>query len=303
MSKKLVSVVIVTKDRPKEVGKAMASIYRQTYKPIEVVLVDNGSINRVSDLIKDKYRKTKIISNLTYRGAAGGRNLGFLNTKGEFIFFMDDDAFADKDAISQLIKVAQQDPKIGIVGPKIYYANKKNVIQGIGHNINLLTGRVIGIGVGKQDFGQYEKIIDIPMIGCAWMVKRGVFNKIGKYDEDFFIPYEDSDFSIRARKADFRICYVPKAHIWHSSHYNLDIPQSIQWLGIINAERAYRISRNKIIFMKKHAHFLNLLIFLLIFSPIYVMVHSAIILFSRRLDILRYYWKGLLSGFKYVLVK
>lgn len=303
MNKKLVSVVIVTKDRPKEALKAVTSIYKQTYKPIEVVLVDNGSLNRVNNLIKKKYQKTSVLSTSINRGAAGGRNLGLLNTRGEFVFFMDDDAFADKHTISQLVKVAKQDPKIGIVAPKIYYADKKNVIQGIGHNISLLTGRIIGIGVVEQDFGQYEKITDIPMIGCAWMVKRSVFNKIGKYDEDFFIPYEDSDFSIRTRKAGFRICYVPKAHVWHSSHYNLDIPQNLRWLGITNAERAYRISRNKMIFMKKHANFLNLLIFLFIFTPIYAMVHSAIILLSRRLDVLSYYWRGLLSGFKYVLTK
>lgn len=301
--KKLVSVVLVTRNRNKEVLTAIASIYQQTYKPLEVILVENASLDKTSKIIKKRYPKTKIVISKTNIGAAGGRNLGLVYAKGKFILFMDDDAFAGKHMISELIKEIEKDSKIGIVQPKIYDKDKKNIIQGIGHGINLLTGRVFGIGVGENDHGQYDRVMDIPMVGCTWMVKKSVFNKIGKYDEDFFIPYEDSDFSIRARKAGFRVCFVPKALVWHSGYGNSDISPRLQWLGITTSERAYRISRNKIIFMKKHAPFPNLFIFLFFFTPVYTVLHSAIILLSKRFDILVDYWRGLLSGLKYVLTK
>lgn len=303
MKKKLVSVVIVTRNRTKEALKAIASIYQQTYQPLEVILVDNASLDTTSKVIQKKYPKTKILISQINRGAAGGRNLGLYYAKGEFVFFMDDDAFADMYTISELIKVIKQDPRIGIVQPKIYDADKKNIIQGVGHGINLLTGRVFGIGVGERDYGQYEQIMDVPMVGCSWLVRKNVFNKIGNYDEDFFIPYEDSDFSLRAKKAGFRVCFMPKARVWHSGHQNSDIPPRLQWLGITNSERAYRISRNKIIFMKKHASLPNFLVFLFIFTPIYSVLHSAIIIMSKRFDILIKYWSGLLSGLLYVLTK
>ncbi len=303
MKKKLVSVVIVTRDRKKKGLKAIVSIYEQRYSPLEVILVDNASLDNTAEIIKRKYPKTIIVTSQTNIGGAGGRNLGLSYAKGKFVFFMDDDAFADIHALSELVKVIREDPKVGIVQPKIYYADKKNIIQGVGHGINLLTGRVFGIGVGERDHGQYEEIMDIPMVGCTWLVKKSVFQKIGTYDEDFFIPYEDSDFSIRAKKAGFRICFVPRAHVWHSSHKDSDISPKLRWLGITTAERAYRVSRNKIIFMKKHAPLLNLLIFLFLFNPIYAVLHSAIIILSKRFDILVNYWWGLIAGLWYVLIR
>lgn len=303
MKKKLVSAILVTRNRKREVLKAISSIYQQTYKPIEVIILENGSFDKTAEIVKKKYPKTKIVISKTNLGAAGGRNLGLIYAKGKFILFMDDDAVASKNMILRLMEVMEKNPKIGIVQPKIYNSDKTRVLQGVGHDIDLLTGRVRGIGVGEEDHGQYDLLEDIPMVGCTWIVRREVFNKVGNYDEDFFIPYEDSDFSLRTKKAGYRLYFVPKAIVWHGSHQASDIHPRLRWLGITNSERAYRISRNKIIFMKKHAPFLNLLVFLFVFVPIYTLMHSAIILLSRRPDILIYYWRGLLSGLKYALTK
>lgn len=303
MKKKLISVVVVTRNRSKEAFEAISSIYQQTYKPLEIILVDNASADKTTEIIKKKYPRTKIIRSQINTGGAGGRNLGLLNTKGSFILFMDDDAVADKHMIAELLRVMEEDSKVGIVQPKIYDKDSKNVIQGIGHGINLLTGRVFGIGVGAEDHGQYENVMDVPMVGCTWMVRRIVFNKVGSYDEDFFIPYEDSDFSLRTTKAGFRVCFVPNAKVWHSGHRNSDLPKRLQWLGITTPERAYRVSRNKIIFMKKHAPVVNLFIFLFVFTPIYTAIHTLLMLLSKRFDILGDYWRGLVSGLVYVLKK
>ncbi len=303
MKKDLVSVVLITRNRKKEALKAVGSIYRQTYKRLEVILVDNASLDDTAKIIKKKYPKTKIITCQINRGAAGGRNLGLKLTKGELLLFMDDDACADRHMVSELVKAVKQDPRIGIVQPKIYDMDRANIIQGLGHDINLLTGRVSGIGVGEEDCGQYEKSADITMVGCTWLVKREVFTKIGNYDEDFFIPYEDSDFSLRARRAGFRVCLAPQALVWHSSHVGSDIPPKLVWIGITTPDRAFRISCNKLIFMKKHASNFHLIIFLFVFTPIYTILHSVIIFSSGRFDILINYWKGLMAGLFYVLSK
>lgn len=176
------------------------------------------------------------------------------------------------------------------------------MLQGVGHDINLLTGRVIGIGVHVKDKGQFENIMEIPMAGCTWMVKKEVFEKVGKYDEDFFIPYEDSDFSLRTRRKGYKIYYVPRAMIWHRGVKVTTVSPRLQWIGVTTSDRAYRVSRNKIIFMRKHATFINLLVFLFLFTPLYTLAHSAIMISSKRWDILFDYWRGLISGLKYVVL-
>ncbi len=303
VKKKLVSVVIVSRNRKKEALICLKKIYTQTYKPLEVILVDNASEDDIALQAKKRFPKTLIVQSKINTGAAGGRNLGLKKAKGEYLLFMDDDAIADRKMIQELIRVMESDKKIGIVQPKIYYLERKSIIQGAGHGINLLTGRVFGIGVGEKDLGQYDNLSDIPMVGCTWMVRKGVFSKIGTYDEDYFIPYEDSDFSIRATKVGFRVCFAPQAKVWHSGHSNSAIPPSLRYFGITSAERAYRVSRNKIIFMKKHAPILNLFFFLIVLVPIYSLIHSSVMLLSKRFDILIHYWRGLFSGFIYVFVK
>ena len=303
VNKGLISVVVVTRNRKHDLLVCLEAIYAQNYKNIEIILVNNASTDSTSYIIRSKFPKITLINNSTNVGAAEGRNLGLNRSGGKYILFLDDDTKADPDMITNLKSVIESDSTIGIVQPKIYEMGKKKMLQGVGHGINLLTGRVYGIGVHIKDTGQFEQLMDIPMAGCTWMVKRKVFNKIGKYDKDFFIPYEDSDFSQRAREAGFRVCFVPSAVIYHRGVKTTTIDPHLEWIGVTTPERAYRVSRNKIMFMKKHAPALNLLIFLFIFTPVYALLHTMIIISSKRLDILIDYWKGLFSGFGYVLFK
>lgn len=298
--KKLVSVIIVTKDRKKEVLQCLESVFSQTYKPLEVILVDNASTDDTLDVVSKRYPKTIIISSPKNTGGAGGRNLGINKASGKFLLFMDDDAKADTEMIKELMAVLDKNNDIGIVQPKIYFKERKQILQGVGHGINLLTGRVYGLGVGEVDQGQYDKNMEIPLAGCTWIVKKDVVDKIGKYDEDYFIPYEDSDFSQRARKAGYRVFLAWKARVWHRGPKNSGITPKLQWIGITTPERAFRTSRNKIIFMRKHAPFFNFIFFLFILVPLYTLAHSLIMVNSKRGDILLDYWKGLFSGFRYI---
>ncbi|MEK7550207.1 MAG: glycosyltransferase [Patescibacteria group bacterium] len=294
MNKPSISVVIVTRNRNKELSLCLKSILAQSQKIDEIVVVDNASSQRVK-----KTSSINVIRSETNLGGAGGRNLGLLHTKGQFVLFMDDDAVADRQMVKELIKVITTDSKIGIVQPKIYEMGKPDIIQGVGHGINLKTGRVFGIGVHQKDVGQFEKVIEIPMAGCTWLVRRDVFDKIGDYDEEIFIPYEDSDFSIRARKAGYKIFYVPKSRAWHTGAKKTFINPWLQWLGITTPERSFRVSKNKIIFMKKHAQKNNFLVFMFFYEPIYIVLHSLIILMTARFDVLSNYWKGIISGIDY----
>lgn len=297
MSKKrLVSAVVVTINRREELTECLESVFNSSYKPLEVVVVDNASVVPVSTWLPKRFSKVKLITSEENLGGAGGRNLGLEHTKGDYLLFMDDDAMADKEMIVELVKVLEGNPKAGIVQPKVYDKKQRNMLQGIWHEINLTTGRVIGIGVNEEDKGQYDDLCEIPMAGCIWMVKREVFEKIGGYDEVYFIPYEDSDFSWRAGKAGFKVFYVPKAKAWHGGPKATFVHPWVEWLGITSPQRSFRVARNKIIFMRKHAKTINLIIFLTFWLPCYVVFHSLVIFACRRLDILKNYWQGLFSG-------
>lgn len=301
----LVSVIVLTRNRKKELIRCLQSLLVSDYKNIEIIVVDNDTNPPVSLWLRNKFKEVKLVRSDKNLGAAGGRNLGIKFAKGDYILFIDDDAEADTKMISQLIAVLKNSPRAGIVQPKIYaiqsFSTSRNILQGIGCDIDLLTGRVSALGIREEDTGQYDHIKEISTVGCVWMVKAEVTRMVGNYDEEYFIPYEDLDFSFRARKQGFKIYFAPKALAWHSSIKSTFINSALDYIGIRSADQAYRIARNKIIFMRKYSPFPNLLIFLFIFLPFYTLVHSIIILSSLKFSLLSDYWKGVISGLIYLV--
>lgn len=300
--KKLVSVVVVTKDRQQDLLRCLKSISLSTYKPVELIVVDNGSKRSEEDLVKKLYPQSKFKRSEQNIGAAAGRNLGIELAKGDYLLFVDDDAFVDKEMIAELVKILETEREVGIVQPKIYEFEKKDVLQGLGCDVNLITGMVSSKGIREKDTGQYDRIVELQSVGCIWMVKREVIERIGNYDEVYFIPWEDTDFSFRVRRAGFKILFVHKARAWHKGVKATFVNPVIDYLGIRSPERAYRIFRNKIIFMRKNAPFQNFLVFIFFVTPLYVITHSFLIAITGRFDILKQYLLGFLSGIWFVLV-
>jgi GT2 family glycosyltransferase/SAM-dependent methyltransferase len=302
MKHKLVSVVIVTRDRKKDLVESLDAFFKSTYKPLEVIVVDNGSRPPLLTWLQKSYPKIKLITLESNLGAAEGRNRGISVATGEYILFSDDDASPDPKMISELVEVFEEHKKAGIVQPLVYDKQRRNILQGAGHDIDLTTGRIKASGVMEEDRGQYEGIREVPMCGCVWMVKRSVINKIGTFDADYFIPYEDSDFSIRARNAGYKLFCFSKAKTYHQGHKSTFVHPRIEWLGITSSERAYRTARNKIIFIRKNSPFLNQLVFFFIFLPLITIAHTVIIISTGKIDVLVRYWMGFLSGLLYALV-
>jgi len=297
----LVSVVIVTKDRKKELIECIDSCYQSSYSPLEIIVVDNGSKVSLKTWLLKKFPKIKLVALDKNIGAAGGRNRGLQEAEGDYVLFVDDDATIDKKMISELLHVFHTEKNAGVVQPIIYDKKNPKRLQGAGHAINLTTGRIIAWGAGEYDHEQYKGLRKVPMCGCVWMVKRKVFETIGTFDNDYFIPYEDSDFCLRAQKAGFDLYCYAEAKSWHPPHKITFLNPQLEWLGITSGERAYRTARNKIIFMRKHSPFPNNLIFFFIFFPIMTILHTSIILSTRRFYILSRYWSGVFSGLWYAI--
>ena len=302
MINKLVSIVVVSKDRKKDLVECLDSYKNQSYKHVEIIVVDNASRPPLLTWLPKRFEGTRLVTSDVNLGAAEGRNRGLAEANGEYILFTDDDAYADKDMVKYLVGAFEEKKKAGIIQPLVYDKQKKNYLQGAGHDINLLTGRIKAWGVQEKDTGQYEGLREVPMCGCVWMVEREVFKKIGNYDEDYFIPYEDSDFSIRARKAGYKLYCTSYAKTWHRGQKSTFVHPWVEWLGITSPERAFRVARNKTIFMRKHSPFSNNIFFFFIMLPVYAITHSLIILSTGRFDILGKYWLGLFSGIWYALI-
>jgi GT2 family glycosyltransferase len=186
-------------------------------------------------------------------GFAGGNNVAIryiLNNAihyYEYLCLLNNDLVVDPSFLDFLVVAAEKCSKIGIIGPKVYFYDNKNVIQSMGGKINLWTGRTPRVGLGKPDIlaANLVESIDVDHIsGCAMLISRQVFETIGLFDEAFFLTFEDTDFCYRAKKAGFRIIVAPKSKVWHK--------ESASTKGAV---AAYYSVRNRALFMRKHARF------------------------------------------------
>ena len=127
----LISVIIPTYKRTfTKIEKAIKSVINQTYKNIEIIVIDDNSDKQYSQeviKIKDRYPQVKIISNNGNKGACAARNNGILNAKGEYIAFLDDDDIWKPDKLEKQYKKIKSDKNIALVysGISWYYEKEK----------------------------------------------------------------------------------------------------------------------------------------------------------------------------------
>lgn len=283
--------MIPTYNRRKDVLECLQSLRELRYSNYEIIVVDNGSTDGTGDAVKRFFPEVKLIRSKRNLGVTGGRNLGAIHSSGKYTFFLDHDTTVDRNALNELMSVMQSDPNIGVAGPAVYCYNDPKRVWSLGTSINTLTGRVSFKYEGKIDKGWFSKAIEVQVLPTAFLVKREVIDKVGLFDDVFFAVYEDTDFCFRVREAGYKVLCVLTARVWHKVALN----EREQLLGVL--KRAYYVARNRVIFMRKHAKPLNFVVFLLVFQPIYTAYYTAKALQFNRLDCLREFWRGALSGF------
>lgn len=240
---KKVAVVILNYRVREFTLKCLASVKKSDYGNIEIIAVDNNSGDGLEEKLagRDDVIFLQTGDNLGY---SGGNNVGIkkaLADRADFVFILNPDTTVEKQTISSLVNVLG-DERIGIAAPKIYFAGSKKIWFAGGEIdlANVLGGHT---GIDQPDRGQFDKIREVDYAtGAAMMVGAGVFEKIGLFDEDYFLYYEDLDFSYRARQAGFKVVFVPHSLVDHANAKSTGLGSPLQ---------DYFIWRNRMLFAAK----------------------------------------------------
>jgi hypothetical protein len=211
-----VSITVVSCNRKDNLKKCLDSLLNLDYTNYEIFVVDNGSKDGSIEMIRRDYPQIKLFCNERNLGVVVAHNMGVKNSDGKYFIRVDDDVELDRNFIKELVKVMENDKKIGIAGGKIYW-HRTNKLWCVGGKINYITGKTITLGEGEDDKGQYNKIADVDYIGCCMFVRRELFNNFGLLDTAFSpVYYEDVEFNTRIRKGKYKIVYVPTAIAYHN---------------------------------------------------------------------------------------
>ena len=262
-----VAIVILNFNGRDDTIECLASIRQLSTNnsQLTTIVVDNGSTERFRiDDLRLKNGQIEILRNEENLGFSGGNNVGIryaLENGANYITLLNNDTLVDKSLTEELLKVFESDRQIGIVAPKIYFApgfefhknRYKKEEQGkvLWYGGGLIDWKSILAshrGVDEVDNGQYGEVRETDFAsGCCMMVKREVFEKVGLLDEKYFLYYEDSDFSIRAKKAGFKIIFAPQATLWHKNAASAH--------GSGSSLQDYYITRSRLLFGMRYAPF------------------------------------------------
>ena len=218
MKQPLVSVVVLNWNGKDHIEECLSTLFKQTYKNFEAIVVDNGSKDGSNETIKKKFPKAKLIENSKNLGFCKANNQGIKISKGKYVITLNNDTKLDKDWIKELVKVAEEHPEAGMLSCKMLFYDKPNKINSRGLKL-YYDAKAVDDGFDVLDSDNEEiKEVFGPCGGAAFF-SRGLINDISLnnefYDEDFFIYSDDLDVSFRARWRGWKCLYVPKAKLYH----------------------------------------------------------------------------------------
>jgi GT2 family glycosyltransferase len=302
-----VAIIVLNWNGVRDTLKCLDSLKQITYPNYEVLVIDNASQEQEAAILEEKYKGfIKIIRNSTNRGFAGGNNQGIQwlkqNSKPAYFLLLNNDTLVHPDFLTELVRLAESDSSIGIVGPKTYVTGLSQVIQTVYFKVDMQKGRVFHAGYLEKDTGQYEQNMVVDFVqGSCFLIKHQVIDKIGLLDEAFFSYWEDTDYCFRARENGFKVYYAAKAVIWHKNKNTLLEPWYKTLFSnrkAISATDARLIARNKFRFMQKHATRSQYCTFICYYFGYWFWYKSGTYLFFFRqpgvfLAYLKAVWQGL----------
>lgn len=242
----LVSIVSVQYGHPDVTLEMLKSLKQISYPNIEIILVDNASPDCNPDIVKEEYPDIIYIKSKENLGFAGGNNMGINIAKGKYILMLNNDTEVDSGFLEPLVEKMENNPQIGIVSPKIKFFYTPDTLQYVGYApINPITQRGGAKGFGQKDLGQYQEDAEAAYgHGAAMMISMNVIKEVGLMADIFFLYYEELDWAHRIRNAGYKIYYVHNSLVYHK--------ESISTGGRISSLRAYYMTRNRILYLRRN---------------------------------------------------
>jgi len=215
-----VGIVILNWNRRQETLDCLASLGRLEYPDYEIVVVDNGSEDGSAAAIAERQPAVTLIQAQSNLGFAVGNNLGLeylRRTRAGYFLLLNNDTEVAPDFLLRLVQAAEADPRVGAVGPTIYYDDRPEMIWSAGGLIDWQRGLTEMVGLGQVDGGQFgmePRPVDF-VTGCALLARMSVLEQVGLLEPRFFAYYEEAEWCVRVTKSGFRVLHVPAAKIWH----------------------------------------------------------------------------------------
>jgi len=220
-----ISILILAHNKAAYTRRCLDSLLLSTLRPLQLVIVDNGSTDETPRLLEEFKVQAAgqgiVVESRRFEKNAGaivGRNAGLELLAGRHWVFLDNDVVVrTRSWLEKLRAVLEAEPRLGVVGPKLLYAQPPHDIQCAGCEVTK-GGRVVFRGRGRS---RQDPAFNAPrdcqtLISAAWMMKADVARRVGPLDERFSpVQFEDIDYCYRIRELGCLCRYEPSVELYH----------------------------------------------------------------------------------------
>ncbi len=233
-------------------AECIRSLLTLDYSNYRIVVVDNGSTDgTVEKLLIEFGVQIEIIANPTNLGFTGGNNVGIrfaLTQDADYVMLLNNDTIVeDRYLLYKLVEVAESETSIGMVCPSIFYYEVPTKVWYAGSELSLWRGwkHYYQVPSNKTpvDTGYAS--------GCCVLVSAPLLTQIGLLNEAYFFSVEDLEWSLRAKRAGWRIVYVPDASVLHKDSVS---SKDQAGKGVYSPTRVYYEHRNAIWMIREYAN-------------------------------------------------
>jgi len=245
-----VAIIILNWNGKDYLKDCLPSVLNQDYGNFAAMLIDNGSSDGSVEFVKNSYSEVEIIALDKNYEFAKANNIAIkkaLEEGAQFIALLNNDTKVEKNWLSELVKVMESNPKIGICASKMLKMDNSKILDSTGHVF--IDGIIRDRGSGELDKGQYDTKLGV-VGGCAGAVlyRKEMLDEIGLFDEQFGFNYEDAELSWRAYKYGWKARYVPQAIVYHlrsgSVKDNSQLQEELRYRGMLNLIRTIKRHAN-----------------------------------------------------------
>lgn len=215
---KKISLIIAVYNGLFYLEDCLKSVFSEITPFDEVILVDNASTDGSPFYIQQCWPQVRLIQNEKNRGFAAACNQGAALSTGEYFIFLNQDTRVLPGWAKGLIKTLDDYANIALATSKLLLMQQPDRINACGQDIHF-TGMSFARGFLKSS-DQYQTGAPISAVmGASFAIRRDVWEKLGGFDEELWMYYEETDLSWRAQIAGYQCLYTPDSVVYHDQSF------------------------------------------------------------------------------------
>ena len=208
------SIIIVNYNGRFHLPACLDSLLQQEGEGTEIILVDNASSDGSADLIENNYPQAHLIRSRKNLGFSGANNLAAKQAQGKYLIFLNQDTIVASGCLTALVDALENNEYVGLATAKILLLDHPEQVNAAGNQIHL-TGLTLCRGLGDNTDKWNTPDIITAISGAAFIIRSDLFTELGGFDIDYFMYFEDTDISLRARLLGYDCLFVPQAVVYH----------------------------------------------------------------------------------------